>query len=57
MEGFDFGAPGIASGLTGTLAPLKLYKALRIPVEHFEEAMQRLRQSRPKNRAYANVDR
>ncbi len=43
LEGFDFGAPGIASGLTGTLAPLKHYNALRVPVEYFEEAMQRLR--------------
>src|SRR6202049_872741 len=25
LEGFDFGSPGIASQLTGTLAPLKLY--------------------------------
>jgi tetratricopeptide (TPR) repeat protein len=43
LEGFDFGAPGIASGLTGTLAPLKHYNALRVPMEYFEEAMQRLR--------------
>ncbi len=43
LEGFDFGAPGIASGLTGTLAPLKHYNALRVPVEYFDEAMQRLR--------------
>src|ERR1035438_910827 len=43
LEGFDFGAPGIASGLTGTLAPLKHYNALRVPVEYFEEAMHRLR--------------
>ena len=43
LEGFDFGAPGIASGLTGTIAPLKHYNALRVPVEYFEEAMQRLR--------------
>src|SRR5271157_4046564 len=44
LEGFDFGAPGIASGLTGTMAPLKHYNALRVPVEYFEEAMQRLRE-------------
>ncbi len=44
LEGFDFAAAGIASGLTGTLALLKLYNALRVPVEYFEEAMQRLRE-------------
>ncbi len=43
LEGFDFSAPGVASGLTGTLASLKSYNALRIPVEYFDEAMQRLR--------------
>ena len=44
LEGFDFGAPRIASGLTGTLAPLKSYNPLPIPAEYFDEAMQRLRE-------------
>ncbi len=44
LEGFDFATPGIASQLTGTLAPLRSYNALRIPVEFFEEAMQRMRE-------------
>jgi tetratricopeptide (TPR) repeat protein len=43
LEGFDFGTPGIANQLTGALAPLKSYNALRVPVEYFMEAMDRLR--------------
>ena len=43
LEGFDFGSPENASQLTGTLAPLKKYNALRVPVEYFGEAMDRLR--------------
>ena len=43
LEGFDFGAPGIASGLTGTLAPLKNYNGLGVSVEYFDAAMQKLR--------------
>ena len=43
LEGFDFGTPGITNQLTGTLAPLKSYNALRVPVEYFMEAMDRLR--------------
>jgi tetratricopeptide (TPR) repeat protein len=43
LEGFDFGSPGIAGQLTGTLAPLKSYNALRVPAEYFDEAMERLR--------------
>ena len=43
MEGFDFGAPQIASQLTGKLSALKSYNGLRIPHEYFEEAMIRLR--------------
>lgn len=43
LEGFDFAMPGIARQLTGTLAPLKSYHALRIPSEYFEEAMERMR--------------
>jgi len=43
LEGFSFGTPSIASQLTGTLSPLKSYNALPVPVEFFEEAMERLR--------------
>lgn len=43
LEGFDFGTPEIASQLTGTLAALKHYNALPIPVAYFEESMDRLR--------------
>src|SRR5262249_39542399 len=30
LEGFDFGAPGIANQLTGTLAEVRRYNALRV---------------------------
>ena len=43
LESFDFGAPGIARQLSGTLAALKSYNALRVPAEYFDEAMERLR--------------
>jgi len=43
LEGFNFGTPSIASQLTGALAPLKKYNALPVPVEFFDEAMERLR--------------
>jgi tetratricopeptide (TPR) repeat protein len=43
LEGFDFGSPGIANQLTGSLAPLKKYNALRVPADFFDEAMDRLR--------------
>ena len=43
LEGFSFGTPSIASQLTGTLSPLKSYHALPVPVEYFDEAMERLR--------------
>ena len=43
LEGFDFGSPGIAAQLRGTLAPVKSYNALRVPAEYFDEAMERLR--------------
>jgi tetratricopeptide (TPR) repeat protein len=44
LEGFDFGTPAIANQLTGNLAALKSYNALRVPVEYFMEAMGRLRE-------------
>jgi tetratricopeptide (TPR) repeat protein len=43
LDGFDFEAPGNASQLTGRIATLKRYNALRVPVEYFDEAMGRLR--------------
>jgi len=43
LEGFNFRTPTIASQLTGTLAPLKSYNALRVPDDLFDEAMERLR--------------
>jgi len=44
LEGFDFGAPGIASGLTGTLALLRNYNGMGVSVEYFDAAMQKLRE-------------
>jgi tetratricopeptide (TPR) repeat protein len=44
LEGFDFGTPAIANQLTGKLAILKSYNALRVPAEYFMEAMNRLRE-------------
>lgn len=43
LEGFDFDSPGIASQLTGTLAPLRKYNAFSVSVEYFSDAMERLR--------------
>ncbi len=43
LEGFDFGTPAIANQLIGKLEPLKRYNALRVPMEYFVEAMDRLR--------------
>src|SRR5262249_50325189 len=44
LEGFDFGAPTIASHLTGKLSTIKHYNALNIPPDYFLEAMNRLRE-------------
>lgn len=43
LEGFDFGAPAIASKLTGKLAMLNRYNGLTVPVEYFDAAMIKLR--------------
>jgi len=43
LEGFDFATPTLAQHLTGKLAALKNYNALRVPVDYFEAAMTRLR--------------
>jgi hypothetical protein len=44
LEGFDFGTPEIASQLTGALAALRRYNALRVYAEYFTEAMAHLRE-------------
>ena len=49
LEGFDFSAPAISGQLPRTLAALKSYNALSVPVGYFDEAMDRLR------RQYLNV--
>jgi tetratricopeptide (TPR) repeat protein len=43
LEGFNFSTPAIAGQLTGNLAALKRYNALTVPVEYFDAAMERLR--------------
>ncbi|MBV8771279.1 MAG: tetratricopeptide repeat protein [Deltaproteobacteria bacterium] len=43
LEGFDFDTPQIASQLTGKLAAIKRYNALRIVPEDFFENIERLR--------------
>jgi tetratricopeptide (TPR) repeat protein len=43
LEGFEFSTPSIGNKLTGKLADLKRYQALRIPADFFMEAMDRLR--------------
>jgi predicted TPR repeat methyltransferase len=43
LESFDFGAPRIASHLTGKLAMLTRYNGLSVPPEYFDAAMAKLR--------------
>jgi hypothetical protein len=43
LERFDFGAPAVASQLTGKLAALKQYSGLPVPEGYFPQAMERLR--------------
>jgi hypothetical protein len=43
LESFDFGAPAIASQLTGALASVQRYNGLRVTPEDFDENMHRLR--------------
>jgi tetratricopeptide (TPR) repeat protein len=43
LEGFSFGTPAIADQLTGKLVLLRKYQELRVPVDYFAEAMDRLR--------------
>jgi tetratricopeptide (TPR) repeat protein len=44
LEGFNFDSPGIGAQLTGSIAELKQYNALRVPVDYFAEGMERLRE-------------
>jgi tetratricopeptide (TPR) repeat protein len=44
LESFDFGSPVIASQLTGKLAALRSYNGLRLSVEYFQAAMDKLRE-------------
>ena len=49
LKRFNFKTKSIAQKLTGPLAVLKSYNALSVPMEYFDEAMERLR------REYLNV--
>ena len=42
LEGFDFATPSIGAHLTGTLALLKSYNGLSVPLEYFDAAMDKL---------------
>lgn len=42
FEGFDFGAPPIATKLTGELAQLREYNGMGVPAEYFDAAMDKL---------------
>lgn len=55
MEGFDFGSATTAKALTGELANLKLYNAIGIPAEYFDDAMSKLRSDRFLNRPLESV--
>src|SRR5271170_7139781 len=44
LEGFSFKTKSIARQLTGTLAVLKSYQSLSVPVEYFDTAMMKLRE-------------
>jgi len=46
LEGFNFSSPATAKYLTGKLATLQKYNGLNVPVDYFNEAMQRLREER-----------
>lgn len=55
MEGFDFGSATTLKALTGNLANLKLYNAIGIPAEYFDDAMTKLRSERFLNRPLETV--
>lgn len=42
LEGFNFGSSSISQYLTGKMALLKNYNGLNVPVDYFNEAMERL---------------
>ena len=42
LEGFSFSTPAIADQLTGTIAPLKNYNGITIPLDYFLAAMDKL---------------
>lgn len=44
LEGFDFSHTDVTNQLSGKLAALKRYNALRVPADYFSEAMARLRE-------------
>jgi len=46
LKGFDFATPAIARQLTGKLASLSGYNALRVPADFFSEAMAPAREVR-----------
>ena len=43
MEGFDFGSPAVKQALSGKLAVLPRYNGLRLYVDYFFDAMEKLR--------------
>lgn len=43
FEGFNFGAPSISKKLTGSMARIKKYNGLDVPIGYFDEAMERIR--------------
>ncbi|MFZ1134635.1 MAG: tetratricopeptide repeat protein [Candidatus Korobacteraceae bacterium] len=43
LEGFDFGTPSISNQLTGKLASLRKFNAMTLSAEHFDAAMEKLR--------------
>ena len=46
LEGLDYATPSISRYLAGTLAALKAYNGLSVPVEYFHAAMDKLRSQR-----------
>jgi tetratricopeptide (TPR) repeat protein len=44
LDDFNFSTPEINKNLTGKLSALKRYNAIRMPIDYFDEALQRLRE-------------
>ena len=55
VESFDFGSPATIKALSGKLMELKKYHALGIPVEYFDDAMDKLRSDKYLNRPLESV--